>query len=193
VGPGIARRRQLGSEVKTARSAWKAQSERSVARQACTWAGLGRGSSGVVMVIGTSTLGDREGAHGVARATIYQYRGAIGRKLTVHLRGEDGGVVGERRLCVRTSVRGGVVLSTLCHTGVRAGAPGAAVWWMRGHTMPTEGGARGDTCCRREGTPVADNQDASSRLSARPSLISLSKQAELRASPWCGAEATSTV
>ena len=43
----------------------------------------------------------------------------------MHVRGEDGGVVGERRLCVRTSVRGDVVISTLCcHTCIRAGALG---------------------------------------------------------------------
>jgi len=71
VGPGTARRRQLGSEVKTATSARKALSDRVVASQACTWAGVGRGSSVVVMIKGTSTLGDREGAHGVARAAIY--------------------------------------------------------------------------------------------------------------------------
>jgi len=39
---------------------------------------------------------------------------------------------------------------------------------------------------------VADSQDTGSRLSSRPTNISLSRRGELRASPWRGAEATST-
>ncbi len=34
--------------------------------------------------------------------------------------------------------------------------------------MPTGEGGRRDSSCRREGTPVADTQDAGSRLSALP-------------------------
>ena len=47
---------------------------------------------------------------------------------------------------------------------------GTAVWWMRGHLMPTGEGGRGDARCRRKGTRIADNQDAVSRLSSRLSI-----------------------
>jgi len=38
---------------------------------------------------------------------------------------------------------GAVALGTL------SAAVGAAVWWMRGHSLPPGGGGRGDACCRR--------------------------------------------
>jgi len=110
------------------------------------------------MGIGTSTLGDREGAHGVARATIYQYRGATERKLTVHVCG-GGGVRGGGAKIVRPDVRPWRrrSLHALSHVtpvpvlvvalGTHSAALGGCLvdegtysadggGWMRGHAMP---------------------------------------------------------
>ncbi len=44
--------------------------------------------------------------------------------------------------------------STLCHTGVRAGAPWAAVWWKRGRLMPTGAADEGTPRAAVRGHPL---------------------------------------
>jgi hypothetical protein len=85
---------------------------------------------------------------GYGRVEAHGWPGRRERDADDELRRRSGGQAGERArdgggACRRVergeALSGGV--STRCHTGARAGAAGAAVCCMRGHAMPTGGGA----------------------------------------------------